>query len=247
MEQQDHNKSIKDQILESIETGKVAMKPRWHFVMRAALLIVGTVLASLALLYVVSFAVFMLRESGALFAPTFGLRGLEEFLLSLPVLFVILALVFIVVLEVLVRRYEFAHRKPLVYSVLGITLLVVIGGIVIDRVHIHEGLFRHAQEGSLPFGGPLYRKFGEPSHRNVIVGTITETTDSGFSMYSHHREVFMVVVTNNTDLPTKELVEQDFVAVFGPRQQNIIQAVGIKKLEPGTVFMMPPGPREQHR
>ncbi len=140
---------IKDNILKAIEAGKVSMRPRWHFVLQAALLLIGTVLAVLALVYLVSFIFYISGQR----------HGLGELLSSLPWLLLLLAAVFIVILEILVRKYSFAYRKPMLYTVFLILALVIVSGFLIARTSFHRNLFDRAHRGELPFGGPFYRHY----------------------------------------------------------------------------------------
>src|SRR3989344_3614541 len=115
-------RSIKEEVIARIKRGETIMRPRWHFVLRAMLYALGVLIAALALVYLASFIMFVLRETGLLFVPSFGFRGVGVFLFSLPWFLILLSLVFVFVLEVLVRRYAFAYRKPLLYSVFGIVI-----------------------------------------------------------------------------------------------------------------------------
>lgn len=239
MTEEQHN-SIKDRLLSDIESGKVGMRPKWHFFLRAALLLLGVVLASLALLYVVSFTVFVLRENGALFAAHFGLRGIHALLLGMPLIFILLAIIFIGILEVLVRKYEFAYRRPLTYSVLGITLLLIIGGIIIDRVHVHQSLFRQAQENRLPIGGGLYTRMH--AGKRATVGIIRQQISNNYRVEGHHKETIFVIVTEQTLLPVEPLRVQDIIMVLGPREGNVVRAQGVRKLDKDTVLFAPPRP-----
>ncbi len=143
----------------AIKSGQIKMRPRWHFAVRAALLASGIVLFSLALLYLASFIVFILHQTGLWRAPGFGLRGLRVFLFSLPWLLLAVALIFLVILEFLVRRYAFAYGRPLFYSVIAIVLLVLAGALAVAQTSFHRGLFRQAEENRLPWVGPLYRAY----------------------------------------------------------------------------------------
>jgi len=67
-----NNNSIKADVLKAIKDGQVKMRPKWQFITKAALLIVGVVLVALTILYLVSFIVFVLRQTGLLFVPGFG-------------------------------------------------------------------------------------------------------------------------------------------------------------------------------
>lgn len=152
-------KSIRDRVAAAIASGQIKMRPRWHFAAQAALLAVGVILFALALLYVASFVVFIMHQTGLWRAPGFGWVGLRAFLFSLPWLLLAAALIFLVILEVLVKRYAFAYGRPLFYSVIGIVLLVIVGGFLVERTSLHRGLLRQAKENRLPWVGPLYRNY----------------------------------------------------------------------------------------
>ena len=139
---------IKDKVLAKIESGEAYMKPRWHFILKTVLWLSGTVIVALLLIFVASLTLFSLRQTGVLFIPAFGFRGIGAFLLSLPWILIVFAVVFIIVLEILVKRYTFAYRRPLLYSILGILFFVIIGSILISITHFHQGLYRSVREGS---------------------------------------------------------------------------------------------------
>ena len=232
----------RERILEAIKSGRVRMQPRWHFILRAILAAVGGVMILLALLYVASFVLFYLRETGIWFVPVFGSHGWFEFFASLPWLLILLALVFIVILEILVRRYAFAYRQPLLYSAIAIMLIVVLGGIILERTSFHEQLFRFAEENRLPFAGAFYRNFGNGEPRRVHVGAVVSTTSDGFIIQGRHHETTRVIVAPETNFPPgTQLFTGDTVVVFGDRDDGLIYARGIRKVS--GEFGLPPIPR----
>lgn len=225
--------SIKDEVLKSIQEGRVSMKPRWHFVLRAVLLLSGVLLAVLALLYLVSFVIFVLHETGAWFVPSFGLHGLAEFLVSVPWLIVLVAIIFLVILEILVRRYAFAYRKPLLITILGVLAVVLAGGFVLAQTSFHRALFDSAREEHLPFGGGFYLQYGTPHRNNVAIGAITQINDdTGYTIEDRREQSIYVELTDDTDLPDgRNFRVGDSIVVFGNlSQENVIQAIGIRKI-----------------
>jgi hypothetical protein len=233
--------SIRDNILKSIEAGTVTMKPKWHFVLQAVLLVAGIVLAVLALLYLISFIIFILHQTGAWFVPGFGLSGVNEFLISFPWLIVLVAIIFIVLLEILVRRYSFGYQKPLLYTTVGILALVTVGGFVVAATPLHRSLFDSARLEHLPIGGGFYKQFGTPHRNNVAIGSITEIEDdTGYLIQDRRDMIFEIIYGNDTDFPDgQDFQVGDSIAVFGNRNANTIQAVGIKKVT-GTEPPPPP-------
>ena len=234
------SKTIKEKVLTRIKNGQAEMKPRWHFALKAVLWLTGTVIVALLLLYLTSFVLFSLRQTGAWFVPIFGLRGLGLFIASIPWLLVILAGVFIAILEILVKHYAFAYRKPLLYSLLAIVLLVFVGSFAVFKARLHQGIFMLVREGGIPIAWPLYREFGLKQFREIHPGVIMEINDNGFDLENRSREVLKVIVTPQTRFPLgTDFRTQDFVVVFGRRQDDTIEALGIRKIDDDVIMMRP--------
>lgn len=235
------NNSIHDNILKAIETGKVTMKPRWHFVVRASLLIVGIILVSLSLVYLASFIVFILRQTGVLFVPEFGLHGINVFLMATPWLLVLIALVFIALLQILIKKYSFGYGRPLMYSAIGIMVLVVLAGYLVERTSLHQRLFRQAENQNLPFAGGLYRQFGERRPDNITAGVITEILENGYKINSHNEEIVVIVVTPETKLPPQTSFNVgDMIVALGKREADKVIAEGIRMFD-GEMLPRHPG------
>ncbi len=204
------------------------MKPRWHFVLMSALYAAGGVLLALALLYVSSFIVFAMNRSGLWFAPGFGPRAFGPFLLSLPWIMITVAVAFIVLLEVVVRKYSFGFRTPLLYSALVIILIAVVGGFFIAQTPLHDR-----------FSGRLYRTAG-PRPGDIRPCVIEAITEAGFICINPDGERIAVALVPGTRLPDgAELDQGDPVVVFGRNERGLIQARGVKIIRPGD---MPPIP-----
>lgn len=224
--------SIRDKVLAAVRGGQVKMRPRWHFFLRAALAVAGVIIIFLSLLSIVSFIIFALQQSGVWFLPIFGLRGLRAFLVSLPWLLVAVSVVFIIILEVLVERYSFAYLRPLLYSVLGIVIFVILGGFMVARTSLHHGLFRQAEGNRLPFAGPMYREFGAPRFRNIHFGIVTEVANGSFHIRTRRGETINIIVTPETRFPLGVgIAEGDLVVVFGERDDDTVRAFGVRKVD----------------
>lgn len=251
MNSEQDKKPIRDQVLEAIKSGRVLMRPRWSFALKAALGILGGILLFLALLYLVSFIIFVLRRTGVWFVPIFGARGWFVFLISLPWILIVFSLIFIVVLEILVRRYSFAYRRPLLYSAIGVILLVILGGAVVAGTPFHGRMFRYAIEHRMPLAGDFYRGFGMPHSREIYPGKITEIASTSFMMQGQQGNELQVVVSQKTRLPLgMDFQEGDDVVVFGSREGDIISAFGVRGVSenfefPGIDMRRAPMPRNK--
>lgn len=225
-------KSIREQILGAIDQGSVRMRPRWHFVLKTILAVIGGVILVLTLLYLVSFILFVLRRSGAFFAPSFGWHGWYAFLLSLPWLLIILVMFFLFILEVLVRRYAFAYRRPLLYSVATVVFFVFAGGYIVAVTSFQPRMSAFIEKRKMPIAGPMYREYGRPRSRNIHSGQIAESNREGFFLRNRREEMLTIIVTRRTRLPRgADFSAGDMVVVFGPREGDRVEAYGVQKMD----------------
>lgn len=223
--------SIKDGVLKAIADGRVRMRPKWQFITKTVLLIVGAALLTLTVLYLVSLIEFVLRRTGVWFVPYFGPSGYGIFFMSLPWVLILLAAIFMLLLEILVKRYSFAYARPFLYSALAVIFLGIIGGIIIGETPLHERFFDEAENGQLPFAGPIYEYFGQrPS--NVTIGEITQINSNGYqiSLFGDADDSFAVIVGQQTQAPPpNSLKVGDVIVILGPRRGSVITALGIQK------------------
>jgi hypothetical protein len=226
--------SLERDVMDAIRTGRVKMRPRWRHVLSSVLAAIGAIILLLTLLYIMSFAIFMLRQSGALFVPVFGMRGLFSFFAAIPIVLIILLIVFMIILEVLVRRYAFTYRRPLLVSVLAILAIVFLGGYALERTHIHNALFLEARRpgGLPPLIGQMYRAGGQhiPGiYRGVIVSLIP----NGFVIVDENGAgTTTVFIDPSTRLPLgADFTLGDEVVVFGDGASGTVHAFGIRTVE----------------
>lgn len=232
MENNEENNSIKNKVLQAIETGKVKMKPKWEFILQTILMIFGAIILTFALLYFFSLTIFILRQSGIWFVPSFGYKGIMPFFSSLPWLLIILILVAIVVLEILVKHFSFVYRKPVLYSLAGIVLLVIFGSFSVANSQFHRGMFELAEQNRLPFAGGLYQDYGLQRLENVAEGVIREASDLEYLIENRKGESIKVILDDDTDINTiGDLEVGDIVVVIGRRSDGSINARGIQEIK----------------
>jgi len=127
------------------------MKPKIYFALKTFLIILSAIIGFLFVLYLTSFVLFSVR----------AVRGLVPTLIALPWLLVFLSVILIIVLEILTRHFSFVYRRPILYVVLGIIILVLLGSFIINKTRMHPVLFDRAEKHRLPIMGPLYRGYGK--------------------------------------------------------------------------------------
>ncbi len=223
--------SLRDQILETIKCGKIKMQPKWHFWLRTCLVITGALILILTLLYLVSFIIFILHQTGGWFAPSFGFRGWHILFVSFPWLLLLLALIFIISLEIMVKRYAFAYRYPLLYSVSGIMMFVLIGGFIVAATPLHDKLCKYAEKNKIPLAGKFYRELGQRQLNHVYLGKITEPGQNEFLMESRLGEILRATIASTTRLPLgNDFFQGENVVIFGDRHDNVVDLIGVRKI-----------------
>ena len=203
MDNGEQKKSISELVIAAAKSGKLKMRPKWHFVLRAVLWLAGTMVAALAVLYLFSLFFFIARETGIWVAPIFGWRGILIFLVSIPWLLVLAVLFFIVILEILVRRYSFAYRLPLLYSAIALLLVVVVGSIVVAGTPLH-GMLSHCSRRCLaagigpeigrgpPCGTGFYRDLGPRRFDSIHKGVIGEISETEFVILTASEKICLL-------------------------------------------------------
>ncbi len=188
------HKEMRKDVMSAIESGKARMRPRWHFLLFSGFGFVGSLIVLLSMVYLFSLAMFFMRESGAWFAPSFGSRGWFAFFYSTPWLLLALLAAFLVLLEVLVRRYRFVYQKPLLASVLGALFICVIGGYALAQTSLHRQF--------MPKSGGLFRVMLAPSPGEMYRGHVLHVTDQGFVIFDDNGAgTTTVLLTRHTRLP----------------------------------------------
>jgi hypothetical protein len=228
--------SMRQCVMDAIKKRNIQMRPRWHFVLLSTLAALGIFIVLLTLFYSVSLSVFFLRDSGAWFATSFGSRGWFSLLHSVPWLLILFSFIFIAILEVLVQRYSFVYRKPLLLSVSFILLTVLIGGFVIADTSFHRQMqfnaMHHELLGALAlaYGTP----FRMPPPSDVYHGTILATTTNGFIIDDENGAgTTTIILTAKTHLPngidfdvgSAVVVEGDMIAT------GTVQAFGVREFD----------------
>ena len=232
MDERDTSNLEKD-VMDAIRKGRVKMRPKWRFLLSSALGALGALILLLTLLYIMSFAIFTLRQSGALFVPVFGMRGLFAFFGAIPLVLLTLLLIFVIILEILVRRYSFGYRRPLLVSVLAILAIVSVGGYALERTRVQNTLFREAHgPGGLP--SPIGQMYRGPMHvPDIYRGTIVSIMSGGFLLSDENGAgTTTVLVDPQTRLPLgADFTPGEEVVVFGEGASGTVHALGIREIE----------------
>jgi len=221
-----------EKVINQVKSGQIKMKSKIHFVLKAILFSLITLFTALFIVFFISFIIFILKINGVWFLPGFGFKIIGTFFTSLPWILILIAIALIIVLELLVKKFSFAYRRPIFYSVLTIIMFIALGSFIIEKTQIHNDLFLKAQDNKLPIAGKFYRGFGELKSSQVYKGIVFDIIDNDFHLKTFNGEVLTIIVDLNTRFPlkNKSISKGDQIMVFGERDNDQIKAVGIRRI-----------------
>lgn len=225
--------SVKADLLSTIKKGEVEMRPRWHFLLQTALAVMGACFLILGLLYAASLAIFLVRTSGASHVPEFGPFGWFEFFFMLPWFFILGAVVFLIILEALLRRFAFAYRQPILYSFAVLLALAVIGAIVLDRMELHSGIRAFSSShGLAPIEGFYHQMEGARPCCVVIGQVIEDNGNTGVVIRRTDGRVAQVIFDLGTQFPEgRSFATSNMIILFGDGDDMMIHAKGVRSFD----------------
>ncbi|PIR96006.1 MAG: hypothetical protein COT92_03350 [Candidatus Doudnabacteria bacterium CG10_big_fil_rev_8_21_14_0_10_42_18] len=223
-------------IIDKIKEGEVKMRPKSYFAAKTILMVVGLVLAILVALFLSSYVFFHLKASGAFGLAGFGLDGTKDLLLSLPWLILFVVLVFVALLLWFAEHYPIAYRNPLLYSVLGILLIVLVGGYAVANTPLHPYFFKVFAPPQK--AGLMHMFYARPKRvppRNGLVGHLKEIGQGYYLIINPNGAQFKIVINNDTNFVPEEVDFEigDVVLIHGKISGREVEAWGISKINPG--------------
>lgn len=222
------DKKEEGRVMDAIKKHDLKMRPQWYFTLRGASVIFSVAVLLLLLLYIVSFIIFALHQSGAWAAAGFGPSGWSLFLAALPWGMFILSIVLLISLASILKRYAFVYHQPIFIFLVVFILAVTIAGFLLAATSFPEGFSRYATS-NIPFLEGFYEsETAMPAsvHRGEIVMFVADgfVIDDGSGMTST-----VVAAPGLTFL--KGFHVGDLVLVFGTRQEgDVIRAFGIQRI-----------------
>ncbi|MDP2934688.1 MAG: hypothetical protein Q8N59_02920 [bacterium] len=224
-------KSFKENILEQIKSGKIKMRPKVYFILRPIIFVFLLIIVTVAVIYLISFMFFAMRINGGAFVFSFGFQGIWSIVRSLPWALILVALFFIVLLEMILIQSDFVYRRPILYSFFALVILLLIGSFFLNRTHFHTNLFFANREGKLPVFGPLYTRYGKIDFNNVHAGIIFEKTNQGFIIKDPDGDDVSVIVPDRLQFKCNPMRKGDLIMVIGEEIALTIDAEDFLRIE----------------
>lgn len=133
---------LKTKIFQEIEENKLKPKPKWLFAFKSLGLLLSILFIMLFSFYILAFVGFVLSERDWVQDSTYSLQGVYFLLNTLPISMIFLALCMILVASLTAYKYGLSYRKPFVYT-LTVLAVLLLGG---RYVFVKSGLQQYIKE-----------------------------------------------------------------------------------------------------
>lgn len=130
--------NVKNSIMDKIHNRKIKMKPKIYFIFGSAIAFAGLIASMITSVFLVGLIRFSLRSHGPM-----GQYRLDTIISNFPWWTTVLAITFLIVGVLLMRKYDFSHKIKPIHLIIGLILAVFIAGWLIDLTGINDTLFHH--------------------------------------------------------------------------------------------------------
>ncbi|HEV7449094.1 MAG TPA: hypothetical protein VGP13_00955 [Candidatus Paceibacterota bacterium] len=166
--------NLQDTILQKIRDGKLTMRPRFYFTLKAAALVLVALGVLVVSIFLCNFIFFIIRINGheSLLARP---GGIFLFLRFFPWGLLVIDAALIVLLEVLLKSFRFGYKSPIVYTTIAVLAVVIPLGFAIDRAtDINDRVLERADHHGLP---PPFGELYEHAHRPLPAEFLPENRE----------------------------------------------------------------------
>lgn len=143
---------LEEKIMSQVKAGKIAMKPKWYFVVGSSLIFCGLVLLSVVAIFLVNFTAFALKRHGPMASWKFQIM-IGNFPWWAPVL----AIIGIILGLELLKKYDFSYKKNFKLIAAYFILAVLCAGLLINKLGLNDYWARR---------GPMKRFYQRFESRN---------------------------------------------------------------------------------
>ena len=210
------------------------MRPRWHFIVRAVLILAAVFIALFLALIVATFILFALQENGGLYAMEFGIRGYETFLGAFPWSMLLLFIALLLALGLFLRRhYAFAYQRSFFSLLLVLIAVIGLAGAIVPVVPFHADIYNFAANDGIPVIPAFYQYETTPTGR-IYRGEVLSfgSTSPSFVLENAFGGTSTVFLVPTASSELQEIGVGEYVLIFGkPVSTDTIRAAGVEEFQ----------------
>ena len=212
---------MKDKILNKITESHITMRPRLHFVLRFAMLLILIGAATLVSIALFGFIVFSIRLNAHMALLHYGPHGFFLFMHVFPWPLLLVDVVLLVIIERMLGAFSFVYRRPVLLIMLLLALVAGVMGEAFERNVPWNNTLRHQ----------AHHVRTDMCH--CIVTKIEGTTVTAEDQNEASTTIYTIQVPPmNDDATTTGLHIGDEIFIFGNPEGGMLQASGLRVLIP---------------
>lgn len=142
-----HN--LKQNIFQTIESKRIKPKPRWLFVFKSLGAMAAMLFVFAFLFYIIAFLGFVISEHNWVNQETFTMSGMYFLLNTLPLSLMAVAAAMIMTASFVAYRYGLTYKKPFVWTVFGIILVLLLSHQIFTRTGLRDLIKQKAFENKV--------------------------------------------------------------------------------------------------
>ncbi len=220
--------SLGSRVIEKIRKENISMHSRLYFVIRSCMWILSTTFVFAVIVYLFSLLIFIFRSNALMELFCFGPRGWIVLISSMPWILILIVLILIVILEFLSSRFSFIYKRPLIYSLLGLIVLLVAGGSLLANTTLHHRATALSRDGRLPIAGNMYKNYTLRHHNDTHIGTVKSLDKNTFRINTRMGDAITVLMQDNTKIPRDFILKNgNQVMIIGKRNADTVNVDGI--------------------
>lgn len=223
--------NLSEKISKTIKEKGVKIRSRFSVLAERLGLESAAVFLVLVSILVIGLIGYALIQSGALEFTDFGFRGIGVILVNFPYELLIIAVLLIVIIAFILKRFDFSYKKN--YSLI---IAVIVGGVVLfglttAALNIPGKIHDFVQNKNIPLVSPFFReRMGyNLKHEGAQIGEIIKIKKDSLIIKTPDNLEIEVLYDENTFTPQDiEFEVGQKIAVLGTPQNGEIKALDIK-------------------
>ena len=238
--------NISDKVIKQIKDDDVKMRSKWIFVAEKLGMESGVLLSILIGIIMLSFVLYVVEKNGAFEFTEFGFGGWLVVFDNIPYDLVIIAIVFFIIANYIIRQFDFSYRKHFYLISCGVIFFIMIAGLGLMWSGVSHSMFDKIS------GAKILSKVYEnkitnvPSGEKAVVGKVVKISPNSLLLQTPQGKIIEVKFTQKIEHPMDLKYGQgQMVKIFGSKNGEVFRAQIIRVVKPGQSKYfreMPPPP-----
>ncbi|MDD5342510.1 MAG: hypothetical protein PHI73_04230 [Patescibacteria group bacterium] len=225
--------TLNDQIRKDIEDKKITMKPKSYFWLRKLLIVLAFFGIIIIGTFFGSLIHFSLQSRGLWGLPEFSASYWQNLFQSFPWFIFGTAILFLLALFVILRRYFKGYRFPLIiFTALILVSVCVIGSVVI-YFDFHSKASHYILEEDIPIIKSIYHCPGIEEEDYILTGIIQEVHSGDLTIRDSSGQTRQVIIWPETSFIDSDGIgphQGGVVVIWGRQMGDKIDATRIREL-----------------